>query len=154
MPDKSKLNRQQMIFAEEWIKTGKIRESAITAGYSEKSAHTSGNRLLKNEKVLEYIRMRMRTQDKERVASAEEVLAWLTATMRGEIQDQFGLEASLADRIKAAQELMKRHAVAEQAESKNNRAGKQIKIQVMPMPEDEGMDMEGLDGYIADTDAE
>ena len=154
MPDKSKLNRQQMIFAEEWIKTGKIREAAITAGYSEKSAHTSGNRLLKNEKVLEYIRMRMRTQDKERVASADEVLAWLTAAMRGEVQDQFGLEASLADRIKAAQELMKRHAVAEQAESKNNRAGKQIKIQVMPMPEDEGMDMEGLDGYIADTDAE
>lgn len=146
MPDKSKLNRQQMIFAEEWIKTGKIRESAITAGYSEKSAHTSGNRLLKNEKVLEYIRMRMRTQDKERVASADEVLAWLTAAMRGEVQDQFGLEASLADRIKAAQELMKRHAVAEQAESKNNRAGRRFEIEYLPLPEGEEIDVEALDG--------
>ena len=146
MPDKSKLNRQQMIFAEEWIKTGKIRESAITAGYSEKSAHTSGNRLLKNEKVLEYIRMRMRAQDKERVASADEVLAWLTAAMRGEIQDQFGLEASLADRIKAAQELMKRHAVAEQAESKNNRAGRRFEIEYLPLPEGEEIDVEALDG--------
>lgn len=154
MPDKSKLNRQQMIFADEWIKTGKIRESAITAGYSEKSAHTQGNRLLKNEKVLEYIRVRMRTQDKERVASADEVLAWLTATMRGEVKDQFGLDPSLADRIKAATELMKRHTVAEQAESKAGRAGKQIKIQVMPMADDEEIDMEGLDGDIADTDAE
>lgn len=49
----------------------------------------------------------------KRVADADEVLLFLSRTMRGEVKDQFGLDASLQDRIKAAQELMKRYAVAD-----------------------------------------
>lgn len=44
----------------------------------------------------------------ETVATAQEVMSYFTAVMRGEITDQFGLEAPLAERTRAAQELAKR----------------------------------------------
>lgn len=63
----------------------------------------------------------MAHQDKARVASADEVLQFYSAVIRGEVKDQFGLDASLADRIKAADSLMKRYNVAAAAgEPKNN----------------------------------
>lgn len=44
----------------------------------------------------------------ETVATAQEVMSYLTAVMRGEVKDQFGLEAPLSERTRAAQELAKR----------------------------------------------
>ena len=43
----------------------------------------------------------------------DEVLRFLTSTMRGEVKDQFDLDPSLADRLKAAEDLMKIHQAAE-----------------------------------------
>lgn len=45
---------------------------------------------------------------KDTIASTSEVMAYFTAVMRGEIKDQFGLDASLMERTRAAQELAKR----------------------------------------------
>ena len=56
----------------------------------------------------------MKPTAKRRIADADEVLDYLSGVMRGEIKDQFGLDASLQDRTKAAQELLKRYAVADQ----------------------------------------
>ena len=44
----------------------------------------------------------------ETVATAEEVMSYFTAVMRGEVKDQFGLDAPLSERTRAAQELAKR----------------------------------------------
>lgn len=44
----------------------------------------------------------------ETVATAEEVMSYFTAVMRGEVKDQFGLEAPLSERTRAAQEIAKR----------------------------------------------
>ena len=41
-------------------------------------------------------------------ATADEVMEYFTAVMRGEEKDQFGLDAPLSERTKAAQELAKR----------------------------------------------
>ena len=46
--------------------------------------------------------------DDSRIASAAEVMQYFTAVMRGEVKDQFGLDAPLAERTKAAVELAKR----------------------------------------------
>lgn len=54
----------------------------------------------------------MRQIDEERIASADEVLRFYSSVMRGELTDQFGLEAALDVRLKAADSLMKRYAVA------------------------------------------
>ena len=55
----------------------------------------------------EYKRMAEEAR-KETQATAKEVLEYFTKVMRGEIKDQFGLEAPLSERTKAAQERAKR----------------------------------------------
>lgn len=45
---------------------------------------------------------------KETQATASEVMEYFTKVMRGEEKDQFGLDAPLSERTKAAQELAKR----------------------------------------------
>ncbi|RIP35866.1 terminase small subunit [Staphylococcus gallinarum] len=52
----SELNPRQEKFVHEYIKTLNVTQSAIKAGYSPQSAHVQGSRLLKNEKVSEYIK--------------------------------------------------------------------------------------------------
>ena len=47
-------------------------------------------------------------REEKAIADAADVMTFLTKVMNGEVQDQFGLDASLNDRIKAAQELAKR----------------------------------------------
>ena len=55
----------------------------------------------------------MKPTEEKRIASADDVLQFLSDVMAGRVKDQFGLDASLQDRIKAGQELMKRYAVAD-----------------------------------------
>ena len=64
--------------------------------------------MLKSIKGQNYIADRMAELDEEKVATANEVLEYLTSVMRGEVQDQFDLEPSLSDRTKAASELARR----------------------------------------------
>ena len=64
--------------------------------------------MLKSIKGQNYIAERMAELDEEKVATANEVLEYLTSVMRGEVQDQFDLEPSLSDRTKAASELARR----------------------------------------------
>lgn len=104
------LTRMQRLFAEAYIECGNATEAAKRAGYSERTAGRNADKVRKNTKVSEYITERMRSQDASRVASADEVLRFFSSVMRGEVKDQFGLDASLADRLNAGKELMKRHA--------------------------------------------
>jgi Terminase small subunit len=50
------LNDQQAAFVIHYLKTGKMKESAIAAGYSEKAASQRAYKLMKNPKILEAIR--------------------------------------------------------------------------------------------------
>ena len=103
---------KQKAFADYYIQTGNATEAAKKAGYSEKTAYSIGNENLSKPEICEYIAERMGKQDKSRVADADEVIEFYTAVMRGEVKDQFGLEASLSDRLKAGDSLMKRYAAA------------------------------------------
>ena len=52
-------------------------------------------------------------------ADANEVLQYFTAVMRGDVKDQFGLDAPLSERTSAARELAKRQIDAlEKAQAK------------------------------------
>lgn len=110
-----KLTHKQKAFADYYIQTTNASESARKAGYSAQTADVIGYENLKKPQIAAYIGERLKEQDEKRVADANEVLAFYTSVMRGQEKDQFGLDASLADRIKAGVELMKRHAVAESA---------------------------------------
>lgn len=104
------LSPKKQAFADYYIETGNATEAAKKAGYSSRTAYSQGSRLLKDVEVSAYINERMEEQAKKRVASADEVIEFYTAVMRGEIKDQFGLDASLSDRLKAGDSLMKRYA--------------------------------------------
>lgn len=108
-----KLTQKQKVFCEEYIKTGNASDAARKAGYSPKTAPFIGAENLKKPQISAYIKSRLDEQDAALVADANEVLRFYSAVMRGEIRDQFGLDPSLADRIKAADSLAKRLAAAE-----------------------------------------
>lgn len=111
-----KLTPKQKAFADAYIETGNASEAARRAGYKAETAGEMGSENLKKPHVSAYINERMRPTEQKRIASADEVLLFLSGVMRGEIRDQFGLDASLSDRISAAKELQKRHDAAAKAE--------------------------------------
>ena len=107
------LNERQKAFADYYIQTGNATEAAIKAGYSEKTARSIGAENLTKPDISAYIRERLDEHSNKRVADANEVIEFYTAVMRGEVKDQFGLDASLSDRLKAGDALMKRYAVTD-----------------------------------------
>lgn len=109
MADANTLTEKERIFADEYIKTTNATQSAIKAGYAEKSASSKGSQLLRKVKVRKYIDEVMEKRSKNTIATADEVLEYLTKVMNGEEKDAFGLDASIADRTKAAELLGKRH---------------------------------------------
>ena len=50
------MNIKQKIFAEAYARSNNATQSAIQAGYSEKTAYSQGNRLLKKVEILNYVR--------------------------------------------------------------------------------------------------
>ena len=109
MADASTLTEKERIFADEYIKTTNATQSAIKAGYAENSASVTGSKMLRKPKVRQYIDAVMNERSKNTIATADEVLEYLTKVMNGEEKDAFGLDASIADRTKAAELLGKRH---------------------------------------------
>ncbi len=107
------LTQKQKRFCEEYIKTANASASAVAAGYSKKTAGAIGAENLKKPQIAAYIKKRIDEQDATLVADSNEILKFYTAVMRGEVKDQFGLDSSLTDRLKAADSLAKRLAAAE-----------------------------------------
>ena len=94
------MTERQKRFAEFYLETGNARQSAIRAGYSAGYAeHVKRQRGVKED-----LEMRIDGMDRKRIASADEVLQFLTAVMRGDEKDEKG--ATL--RMKAAEMISRR----------------------------------------------
>lgn len=111
------LTPKQKKFCEYYIQSGNATDAARKAGYSLKTAEAIGLENLGKPGIKAYIAELVDDQDKKRVADAAEVLEFYSAVMRGEVKDQFGLDASLTDRLKAGDSLMKRYAAASAAKA-------------------------------------
>ncbi|RAI79679.1 terminase small subunit [Macrococcoides goetzii] len=79
-----KLTLKQQKFADEYIKTGNVYQSAKSAGYSENYAKGNSVKLLENVSVSEYIDNRMNEIKSQAIADQTEVLEYLTSVMRRE----------------------------------------------------------------------
>ena len=123
-----KLTTQQKAFCDYYIQTNNARQSAIKAGYSEKTAAQSASRLLTIVKVRDYIQKEKNNIHAETIANARQVMEFFTRVMNGEEKDQFGLDASIADRTRAAQELAKRTVDFENRAKGNPDTVVQIKV--------------------------
>lgn len=105
----NEINVRQKAFVDEWLKCGNATEAAIKAGYSKKYAGTNADKLLKNTKIAAYIAERQKQIEDSHIADVSEVLQFFSSVMRGEVKDQFEMDASLSDRLSAGRELMKRY---------------------------------------------
>lgn len=110
--DKDGLTKRQRAFCDAYIETRNGQQSAITAGYSQKTARYIASTLLTNQSVARYIDQRLskidlaeREKIRARIASGDEVNAFLSDVMKGNVKDAFGLDPGLSDRISAAKEL-------------------------------------------------
>lgn len=95
-------------FINRYIETSNGQQSVIDAGYKIEKPAQYANKLVNKAYIAEEISYRLEQAKTASIASAEEIMQYFTDVMRGKVKDQFGLEASLGERTKAAQELAKR----------------------------------------------
>lgn len=106
-----KLTPKQKAFADEYLICGNATEAARKAGY--KQPHVQGSQNLEKLSVSSYIAERQKQIESSRIADVKEVMEFYSAVMRGEVKDQFDMDASLTDRLSAGRELMKRYEKAD-----------------------------------------
>ena len=122
-----KLNIKQKMFADEYLVCLNATESAIKAGYSEKTAYSIGQRLLKKVEVKNYIDEHLKKLESEKIADTKEIMESLTRILRGQEQEEtiviegqgdgvskarkIKKEISPRDRLKAAELLGKRYGL-------------------------------------------
>ena len=101
---------------------------------TKQSAERQGSRLLKKVEIKNYIEERLQKVNKQKIADADEILEFLTSTLRGEIKDQLGFETSVKDRIKAGELLAKRYRLFEETKEKETNEEKEppkIEIEIV-----------------------
>ena len=115
------LNDMQRRFVDEYLVDLNATQAAKRAGYSDKTAYSQGQRLLKNVEIKSLIQEKMAKREDDTIASADEVMRYLTAVIRGQsrshvlARNDLGAEYILEkppdekERLKAAELMGKRH---------------------------------------------
>ncbi|WP_019543750.1 terminase small subunit [Selenomonas bovis] len=118
-----KLTEKQKRFVDYYIETGNQTEAARRAGY--KQPQTQGAQTLGKLSVKAAIDARLKDLEDKRIAKADEVLQFLTSTLRGEVKEErvvvegtgegrsgariITVQVSARDRLDAAKSLLKRY---------------------------------------------
>lgn len=105
-----KLTNRQRKFVDLYLQLGNAAEAAEQAGF--KRSYAQG--AMRQEAVKEYMNRRMEEMREKNIASADEVLMYLTEVMRGGLED--GKNAA-SPRMKAAELLGKRLGVFNEVRS-------------------------------------
>lgn len=116
------------MFINVYMETGDLKAAYEGAGYTAKYSKAQVDKILALPNVAYEIKRRTYQMKRKSVASSEEVMKYFTDVMRGEIKDQFGLEAPLSERTRAAQEIAKRTIDIEN--KLNNKEDNVIKIEL------------------------
>jgi phage terminase small subunit len=116
------LKERQKRFADFYIESGNITDSAIRAGYSENYANAQSYKLLENVGIKAYIDEQLKLLADKRIMNAEEVMRLLTSIARNEEKEEvvvFGDKGpeltqkgmSAKDRLKALELIGKRYTL-------------------------------------------
>ena len=107
---KSPLTDRELRFVEEYILCLDWGKAARKAGYkrdNDSKYSQLGRWLMSKPNIQEEIQRRQEEIHSATILSANELLELYSKIARGEVQDQFGLDPSLKDRIAAMKELAK-----------------------------------------------
>jgi phage terminase small subunit len=99
-PSTHDLNEQQQAFCDEYVVDLNITKAAQRAGYSLKTAHAQGSRLLKNVKVSKRIQALMDARTKRTNIAADGVLVELGKIGYADIRPIFNEESGTLKHIK------------------------------------------------------
>ena len=118
---------KQKRFCDEYLIDTNATQAAIRAGYSEKTAYSIGQRLLKDVEVQDYIKTKAEELQNDKIADATEVMVYLTSVLRGETSSEVVVVEGCGDgyseartidkapdekdRLKAAELLGKRYGI-------------------------------------------
>ena len=102
------LTLKQSMFIDRYVETGNAAQAVVDVGYKTNAPYAYASELLHKQPIKEEIEYRLKKRQSQKIADGREVMEFFTKVMNGEINDQFGLEAALADRLKAAYEIAKR----------------------------------------------
>lgn len=95
----------------EWVKNGfngtKAYMTVFKKCKKESSAAAAFSRMMNKKDVIEFKEQWLNDIESTEIASANEILMYLTRVVRGQEKDAFGLDVSVEDKIKAAERLMK-----------------------------------------------
>jgi len=94
------LNERQKKFCEFFAQCGNATDAAIKAGYSEKSAGTNADKLLKNTKVSNYLKELGKNTRSEAIADITEIKEMWSKVMRSNDEE-------MPHRLKASELLVK-----------------------------------------------
>lgn len=131
-----KLTAMQKAFADEYILSGNVTESARKAGY--KQPHVQGSQCLEKLSIIEYIEERMKKVTDSKVMSQKEALELLTSIARAEITEELYIPTDkgvqrieklpdIRDRQKAIDSILKRYPISKHEELRNQMLEMQIK---------------------------
>ena len=115
-----KLTMKQKKFADKYLETGNITQSAVDAGYSKKTARVIGQENLLKPAVRSYIDEQMGKVENDHIMTVEEAVMFLTNVATGKEKETVVVatptgaqkvekEADIKTRISAVKELLKRY---------------------------------------------
>lgn len=108
-----KFSKKMADFADNYLETGNIYQSAIKAGYSENYAKGNASRLLENESVKIYIKERMAKLQSQKIADIQEVLEYLTKGIRQELEEEVVVVEGVGEGVSNARTIVKKISLKE-----------------------------------------
>lgn len=98
---------KQKRFCDEYLIDCNATQAAIRAGYSEKTAYAIGEQNLRKLELKNYIQKRMEEHASERVATADEVIQYLTSVLRGSSEGEEIVVEGIGDGCSEARTMKK-----------------------------------------------
>ena len=102
-----KLTLKQKKFADEYIISGNATDAAVKAGYSKRTANRIATENLSKLVIQTYIDEKLKELSDKKIADQQEVLAYLTAVLRGETQSEIVVVEGVGEGCSEARRLQK-----------------------------------------------
>lgn len=152
------LTAKQRKFVNEYVVSGNATQSAIKAGYSEKTARVTGQENLLKPAIKKAIEERLAEIESKKIGDAKEVLEFYFRVLRGEEIEEVPMSTadsvitvtkkpSIKDKVSVSKEIMKRFPLYDPMEKqklKKLTADARISEAKAKAMEDNGQDMELL----------
>ena len=118
----AELTPKRKAFADNFIENGgNATDAAKKAGYSARTAYSTGNRLLKNDEIRAYIAEKQSEIERQKgtdIMSLAEIQKRRSMIARGELTDSFGFAPDFSDQLKSMNDLEKTLKIKQEQEEK------------------------------------